>query len=183
MRLFFALRPPEPVAQVLAGQARTLAQRFGGRATRPETIHLTLAFLGDVGEEQLPAVMEAARWVIATPFELTLDRLGFWRHNRLAWVGCSSSPAGLQALANGLCAGLRAASLPCDASQAFVPHLTLVRKVRETPIDPPAPKTVTWACDSFYLVHSQLSSSGAMYRALATFPLKGANLLNAGSAS
>ena len=83
MRLFFALWPPAPVARSLANQADALAERSGGRATRRETIHLTLAFLGDVGEAQLPEVLETARAVAAAPFELKLDRLGFWRHNRL----------------------------------------------------------------------------------------------------
>ena len=171
MRLFFAIWPPEAVAQALAGHARTLAQRFGGRATRPETAHLTLAFLGDVEEGRLPAVLEAARGVCAAPFELTLDRVGFWRHNRLFWAGCLSTPPELQALADGLRNGLRAAALPCDLAQAFVPHLTLVRKVSDDHPALPEVEPLRWFCDRFVLVRSQLGAAGAGYSIVADFPL------------
>jgi 2'-5' RNA ligase len=172
MRLFFALWPPAPVARSLANQADALAERSGGRATRRETIHLTLAFLGDVGEAQLPAVLETARAVAAAPFELKLDRLGFWRHNRLIWAGCESIPPELQTLVNGLREGLRAASLPCDASQAFVPHVTLVRKVGDSRPVLPYLEPPGWLCDRFALVRSQLDLHGAGYETVAEFPLR-----------
>lgn len=173
MRLFFALWPPASVAQALAGQAAMLAKRFGGRATRRETIHLTLAFLGDAEEAQLPAVLDVAREVKATPFELTVDRLGFWRHNRLIWVGGASPPPELQALADALRERLLAASLPCDASQSFVPHFTLVRKVGDSHPALPEPAPMNWECDRFVLVRSQLGTSGAGYATVAEFPLAG----------
>ena len=169
MRLFFALWPSVPVAQVLAGQAETLAKRFGGRATRRETIHLTLAFLGDVEDEHLPAVLEMARKVTAAPFELLVDRLGLWRHNRLIWAGCAATPPELQVLVDGLREGLRAASLPCDASQAFVPHLTLVRKVGDNRPVLPQLTPLIWTCDRFVLVRSQLDAAGAGYETVAEF--------------
>ena len=48
MRLFFALWPPEDLSRALADGAEALARRFGGKPARRETIHLTLAFLGEV---------------------------------------------------------------------------------------------------------------------------------------
>ncbi len=171
MRLFFALWPPVPVARSLASQADTLAKKFGGRATRQETIHLTLAFLGDVGEKQLPAVLETAGEVVVTPFELAIDRLGFWCHNRLIWAGCGATPPALEILVNGLREGLRAASLPCDAAQAFVPHVSLVRKVGDRRPVLPEFTPLSWACDRFVLVRSQLGTAGAGYSTVAEFPL------------
>lgn len=171
MRLFFALWPPAPVARSLANQADKLAEKSGGRATRRETIHLTLVFLGDVGEEQLPAVLETGAAVAAAPFELTLDRLGFWRHNRLIWAGCASTPPQLQTLVDGLRDGLRAAALPCDASQAFVPHVTLVRKVGDSRPVLPCLEPLGWLCDRFALVRSQHGELGAGYETVAEFPL------------
>jgi len=171
MRLFFAIWPPAPVALSLARLADTLAQRFGGRATRRETIHLTLAFLGDVEEEQLPAVLDVAREVTAKSFEMTFDRLGFWRHNRLIWAGGASVPPELQTLVDALRERLLAASLPCDASQSFVPHLTLVRKVGDSHPVLPQLSSMNWACDRFVLVRSQLGAGGAGYAIVAEFPL------------
>jgi len=176
MRLFFALWPSASVAQALAGYAGRLAKQFGGRATRQETIHLTLAFLGDVEEAQLPAVLDVAHGVEAAPFELSLDRLGFWRHNRLIWAGSGSAspPMELHGLVESLRQRLLAASLPCDASQSFVPHLTLVRRVGDSHPALPELPAMNWMCDRFVLVRSRLDSSGAGYATVAEFPLAGA---------
>lgn len=175
MRLFFALWPPEPVAQALAARAGALAHRFGGKVTRQETIHVTLAFLGEVDDAQLPAVIEAGRRVRAAPFELVVDRLGYWRHNRLVWAGCSAVAAQLQELAGALREQLRTAGIVCEESQRFLPHLTLVRKVRGVPSAAglPAMEPLSWACGEFLLVRSLPSEAGSDYVAVAEFPCDG----------
>ena len=61
MRLFFALWPPLEVAEQLAGVARAVAQQFGGKPTRQETLHLTLAFLGEVPDDRMSLLMQTAR--------------------------------------------------------------------------------------------------------------------------
>lgn len=175
MRLFFALWPPEPVAEALAGEARALAHRFGGKPTRRETIHVTLAFLGEVEDGRLPEVVAAARRVRAEPFELRVDRLGYWCHNRLIWAGCSDVAPALQALADALREQLRAAGIGCDESQRFVPHLTLVRKVRvnPSPEDLPGMAPLSWPCREFVLVRSRQTDAGSDYLAVAEFPFDG----------
>ena len=174
MRLFFSLWPPEPVARVLAEQARLLAQQCGGKATRQETVHLTLAFLGEVDDVLLPSVIQAARVVRAAPFRLTVDCLGYWRHNRLLWAGCSSPAPELLILVEALRSRLHAASIACDESLRFAPHLTLVRKVVDgrAAQDFPDIAPLSWPCCGFDLVASRLASAGADYTAVAGFSLE-----------
>lgn len=173
MRLFFALWPPESVAQALAGQADALVRQYGGKATRTETIHLTLAFLGEVDEALLPAAIQAAREVRGGAFELTIDRLGYWRHNRLLWAGCASQARELQTVVGTLREQLRAVSICCDEKQRFTPHLTLVRKVPDMrgPVELAAIEPISWSCRSFVLVCSQLTSAGSDYSSVAEFLL------------
>ena len=173
MRLFFALWPPESVAQALAGQADALVRQYGGKATRTETIHLTLAFLGEVDETLLPAAIRAAQVVRGKSFALTIDRLGYWRHNRLLWAGCSSPAEELQILVESLREQLRAVSICCDEKQRFTPHVTLVRKVpeRQGALELAAVEPITWPCRSFLLVCSRLASAGSEYSAVAEFSL------------
>ena len=176
MRLFFALWPPEHVAAALAAEADALAHKFGGKPTRQETIHLTLAFLGEVDTAQLPLVQQAASAVCAEPFALSVDRLGGWRHNRLLWAGCHSPAPGLQVLAEGLRQELRALSIGYDDKQGFTPHLTLVRKLPDARIIAglPAIEPMTWPCAAFVLASSQQGSGGSGYRILGEeFPLQG----------
>jgi 2'-5' RNA ligase len=171
-RVFFALWLPADGAERLGGIAGATAARHGGRATRPETIHLTLAFVGDVPEARLPALVDAVADVRGQPFELCLDRLGFWTHNRLCWAGASRPPVALAELAGSLRAALCGAGFPVERERgAFVPHVTLVRKTASAvPMQPIGP-AVAWHCAAFVLVRSRLSVHGSAYEVLREFPL------------
>jgi 2'-5' RNA ligase len=171
-RVFFALWPPPEAARQLSAVADAFAQCAGGRATRQATIHLTLAFLGDVPLERLPDLERAARNVRAEAFDLTLDQFGLWHHNRIFWAGCSAVPPALVELASALSAALQAAGFDvADAHRNFTPHLTLVRKVNALDAPLPPRQILSGSCTKFVLVRSQLSASGASYQTLAEFPL------------
>lgn len=175
-RLFFALWPDDALAAALDTVALAAAARFGGRPTRRATLHLTLAFLGDVADSELPKIIDAGQRIDATSFALQVNRLGFWRHNRLLWAGCAPS-AGLERLVGQLHAALAEAGHPlAERQHAFTPHLTLLRKlpastppeaVAQFPIGNPA----AWECCRFVLVQSKPSTVGSEYVRLAEFPL------------
>jgi len=171
-RVFFALWPPPEVAQQLSAVADAFAQCAGGRATRQATVHLTLAFLGDMTLERLPDLERAARNVRAEAFDLTLDQFGLWHHNRIFWAGCSAVPPALVELASALSAVLQAAGFKvADARRNFTPHVTLVRKVKALVAPLPPGQTLPWRCTKFVLVRSLLSATGASYQTLAEFSL------------
>jgi 2'-5' RNA ligase len=165
-RLFFALWPPQRSAATLARWTRNLA--IEGRATRAETIHLTLAFLGEVAAARIEPACDAARGVRFAPFELEIDVARYWKHNRILWVGPQQVPAELTALAAQLAAELRAAGFALE-ERAFAAHITLVRKA-EAPKVLPAPPRVAWPCDEFVLVRSRPSREGSAYEVLQRFP-------------
>lgn len=172
-RVFFALWPEPALATELAGMAGELAKIFGGRPTRPETVHLTLAFLGDVPTSRLPELAALPRLAEAGPFTLSLDRLGFWPHNQLLWMGCREAPP-LQALVDGLRRQLAAAAFTVrEPGRAFFPHLTLVRKLPPGAL-PELPRlagAIDWPCVAFRLLASTLSAAGPAYRTLALYRL------------
>lgn len=171
-RVFFALWPPPEIARQLSAVADSFAKTAGGRATRQETVHLTLAFIGDVPLDRLPDLERAARGVHTEAFDLTLDQFGLWRHNRIFWAGCNVVPPALIELASVLGAALQAAGFDvADARRNFTPHVTLVRKVKALGASLPPGQTLPWPCPNFVLVRSQLSASGASYQTLAQFPL------------
>lgn len=130
-RVFFALWPPKEIADRLGEVARDVANAVGGRPSRHETIHLTLAFLGDVAISKIPELCALGREIDARQFALQVDRLGYWSHNHLVWAGCTDMPRGLTDLQQRLQAKLyETAFLPETHERTFTPHLTLVRRVR-----------------------------------------------------
>lgn len=172
MRLFFALWPSSEAAESLASVARDCALRFGGRPTRAETVHMTLAFIGEQPDTGLDKIVAAAGSVVFAPFDVQLDRLGVWRHNRLLWAGCRAVPEALSALAEGLHFALAQAEVRFEAeSRPFNPHVSLLRSVPASvfPVSPPSLVPRVWRCERFVLIASQGLPDGAGYRSVAEF--------------
>ncbi len=161
MRLFFALWPAPQVRAQLAHWARELHAACGGRPVRPENLHLTLAFLGNVNEARIAQVEHAAGEVAAPACSLTLDQPGYWKRNRIAWAGASSVPAELQALVVQLRGALTRTTIVFDA-QDSVPHVTLLRDAH-APRTVPALPAIDWRPGAFVLVQSVALPAGGRY--------------------
>lgn len=161
LRLFFALWPDGPTRSALAEWSRAIHCLSGGRATRPEMVHLTLAFLGDTDPATLPAIEAAGACAWTRPFVLALDEAGFWSHNKIAWAGARTSPPELQTLVSGLRSALQAAGVRFDP-KPFVPHLTLIRKGRPG-FALPQLRPISWPVRDVVLVRSTLTRTGSEY--------------------
>lgn len=167
-RVFLALWLPPALADMLSRTARDLTRGSGGRPTRASTMHLTLAFVGDVPHEQVEALVHLVPALQGTAFRLTLDRVGVWRHNGIAWAGPSIVPAPLTALRNAAEDALDRAGIPFDR-RPFRPHVTLARRVGNP--DPWAVDIgeLAWDVSEVVLVRSGRDADGAArYEVLAT---------------
>ncbi len=174
--MFFALWPDPSLAGRLAELAGNCAGQFGGRASRRETLHLTLAFVGNVGLDKLDVLRRAGDNVAASAFCLHLDHLGYWAHNRILWAACDRAEglagSGLGSLVRSLQQSLREQEIVvAGGSRHFLPHLTLVRKVVADAPELPVFSPLEWPCHRFLLVRSRLSPAGAAYEILAEWPL------------
>jgi 2'-5' RNA ligase len=161
LRLFFALWPDDATRERLADWTRAIHRESGGRAMRPENVHLTLAFLGSIDPALLPAIEAAAARVKPPAFALAIDEAGYWRHNQIAWAGARDVPPGLTALVTDLRAALLEARVPFDV-KPFATHLTLVRKARPG-FRMPRVAPVDWAVRDFVLVQSINGPDGSHY--------------------
>lgn len=157
MRLFYASWPPPGVSHALARWAREAQRDCGGRATREDLIHLTLAFLGDADPAAAAATARAARGP-ATSFLLEIAR--FWKHNRIVWVGPEKAPQPLAALARAL-----------GETREFAAHVTLIRKARAPRHALPQLPALEWPVAEFALVNSRLEPEGPVYEVLERFRL------------
>ena len=161
MRLFFALWPDDEVRARLERRSRELHALWGGRPTRPENLHVTLAFLGKVDEARVAEVERAAGEVAPRAVSLVLDQPGYWKHNRIAWAGASVVPPTLEALVSELRGALAKSRIDFDA-KPFASHVTLLRGARE-PRAMPALAPVEWRLAGFALVQSVTLPRGSRY--------------------
>jgi 2'-5' RNA ligase len=159
-RVFFALWPESGVRDALAVLARDVRMECGGRATRPDTIHLTLFFVGEVERNRISDLQVAADAVRSAPFELVIDRLGYFRRARIAWAG-AACPAALASLVTQLTGQLAVQGIESE-DRPYVPHITLAReavhKPTRTSFDP-----VIWRARDFVLVESVRAGSASAY--------------------
>jgi RNA 2',3'-cyclic 3'-phosphodiesterase len=168
LRLFFALWPDDRARAKLTAYARATHERTGGRIMRPEGLHITLAFLGDVDAARLDALRDIAGSVAVQPFDWTLDEAGYWNHNRIVWVGATAVPVQLGTLVADLRAALKTADFVFDA-KPFVPHTTLIRK-GAPPRELPALAPIPWHVTRFVLVRSVLGEQGSRYEIAGSWP-------------
>lgn len=167
MRLFFALWPPREAAEALHAWATEARRACGGRVTRLETIHLTLAFLGNTEESVLP-VLKGLK-VKGDRHSLPIDRAHYWKHNEIVWVGPDAMPMRLKSLVENLQAELRAHSFVLE-QRAFAAHITLIRNVHAPVRLPPLPPTL-WPVEECVLVESVPAGKGRDYEVLARYAL------------
>jgi 2'-5' RNA ligase len=169
-RLFFAQWPDAPSSEALRRLALDVAAQRGGRAPGERNLHVTLAFLGNVGGqriEALAAIGEAcARG--CTAFTLTLDALGGTSQG-IAWLAPGVVPPQLASFHASLAASLATAGFAIERRR-FRPHVTLARHcakpARRGSVDP-----IAWRVDRLALVASTPGQGGSRYADLATWPL------------
>ena len=139
MRLFIAVNFDDAVKKrLLEIQARLRFQCVRGNFTRPENLHLTLAFLGETPEEKLASILQIINDVAAEqkalPFELSFTYTGCFTHSHkeLWWVGADKDDPALgrlSAIHKELIKRLIDAGFYVD-NRAFNPHITLGREVK-----------------------------------------------------
>ncbi len=169
-RLFFAIWPDGAVRDQLDKVSLGLHQACGGRRTRAATVHLTLAFLGEVELGRIPTLLELASRVVGTAFELRLTRFDWWRKKRIAWAAPEQVPAALSALVEDLAVRLKEADFRID-ERPYSPHVTLVRKADCRLADFSA-SPVEWPVEEFVLVRSVMSENGSSYETIGRWPLQ-----------
>jgi len=186
VRLFVALRLPEPVRAALGAEIERLRRLAPAIAwVPPENLHVTLKFLGDVAPDRLAAVHAALADATAeaTRFDLVIEGLGAFpapARPRVLWAGIGEGHEALAALAGRVEAALGAAGFAPEA-RPYTGHVTLGR-ARAPRADPALAAALAAArarrfgrvrVERVSLMQSHLHPRGARYTELAAWGLGG----------
>ena len=168
MRLFFAVWPDDAASRALEVLGLALADVARGKPVPREKIHLTLAFLGEVGESRLAEALSAGDDAQAQDFRLELDEVGSFRRAGVGWAGCREPPPELARLQSSLAAALAARGFALE-ERGFTPHVTLVRRIAKTV--PRAPtEAIAWRVEAMTLVRSETGTG--RYVVVESWPLR-----------
>ncbi|MFC1660134.1 RNA 2',3'-cyclic phosphodiesterase [Gemmatimonadota bacterium] len=186
MRLFVAINVPKKEREKIHRATRGLREQgYPVRWVRPELLHLTLKFLGDVRPDQLPAMEAVLEGIGNSTGSFPMEVGGFGafptlRRPRVLWVGVDPSPA-LRCLKQDIEWGLSECGFERE-TRAFHPHFTLGRSTADRGAgafrgldDLAAEPSYRSEVEvrKVELMESHLSSSGPRYVVLSAFPLKG----------
>ncbi|HEV7394758.1 MAG TPA: RNA 2',3'-cyclic phosphodiesterase [Burkholderiales bacterium] len=151
-RVFFALWPDVEVTRALAAAGSVAQEECGGRVIAADKLHMTLFFVGDIERTRLASLQELASSIDGAAFELDINTIAYWRHNRIVWAGTQHCPGELARLVDRLREGLSTDGIKGE-DRPYAPHVTLVRDAERAPqrkrLEPFA-----WRADDFVLVES-----------------------------
>jgi 2'-5' RNA ligase len=173
VRAFIAAPLEGPVYDKIVLLQRDLAAVLPSvRWVRPETMHLTLAFLGDISEESLEKIGKSMLSIgdIFAPVDVTIGGLGAFpslNRPRVVWLGLEGDQPllDLQAAVADMLLKLQ---MPWD-DKPFKPHLTLGRCRQPVPhIDQRLAPFMRSQCghlniSRLVLYESRLTSQGAVH--------------------
>src|SRR5262245_12243593 len=182
MRLFVAIDLDDRARRAIADEQKRLQTAFGDSRSsikwvRPDHMHLTLVFLGEVPDARAPAVVAAINEPVAqAAFDLAFAGIGgFPAHGapHVLWVGAAAGEAASVSLQHELADRLQRIGIAVE-QRPFHPHLTLARWKMSRGTDRAralaAGRTgaiATVRVDHATLYHSRLSPAGPNYTALA----------------
>ena len=202
MRLFVAVDLPDEAKHAIGVHQRLIADvlsksKDGLRRIEPARMHLTLLFLGEVLDNQVPTMVESMNAPAdMAPFDIVFGGLGVFPPRgaaRVLWMGITEGADSLAHLQHDLAERIRALGIAFD-DRPFHPHLTIgrwrksgrrrgIEARRDTPehlrreafaLD----RSRRIACMQVTratLYQSRLSASGPAYAALAHANLSGHN--------
>jgi RNA 2',3'-cyclic 3'-phosphodiesterase len=178
MRAFVAIFPPPEIRKKILLAAQRLSSAHRVRWTRPENIHLTLKFLGEVRKDALDGLRTALVEACAghAPFDVTLAGLGAFpsaRRARVLWAGVGAGSNRLRSLATDIDVALAPLGFERE-KRPYIPHLTIGRmRGRPASLDLPSTTGLRFRVRHVELMESTLTTEGATYRTVEDFALEG----------
>jgi 2'-5' RNA ligase len=99
------------------------------KLVKPENIHITMCFLGNITPPMVEKIFEEMKKVQFTPFDVKIQGTGVFphlRYPRVVWVGITEGADQMRSIFSQLEPRLRKLEFAAD-SKGFSPHLTIAR--------------------------------------------------------
>ena len=187
VRTFIAIELPKLVRERLIALQDQLSRDLAGvKWVGPDNLHVTLLFLGEVDNRELPALCRAVDGVTSTmpPLLITIESVGCFpnpRRPRVIWVGVGTGADEIIALHDALEQPLLALGCYRREERKYTPHVTLGRLKGESAPSGLAgvlTKHQTWQAgdatvNEVHVMSSELMPQGPTYAVLSRARFRG----------
>ncbi len=178
MRLFVAVDLPATVKDELDHAIAELRPSLpAARLVPRDNLHLTVSFLGEVGDERVAGIVAALRDGVdgTVPFPARLAGSGAFpsaRRARVLWAGLEAADDRLASVTNACIRALEPLGFPFE-SRPWTAHVTLARLRQPgdvTGVLPLALEPVAFQIEAVTLFRSRLGRPAPRYEAIAVIP-------------
>lgn len=181
MRLFTAIDIPKAVREALTQTIQQLKPVAKIRWSKPENLHITTKFLGEVPPERLAAVVAALQGMASTgPIPIEVRGIGWFPNPhspRVLFAGIQA-PEWLGQLHIRTDEALGALGVPAE-TKPFRPHLTVARmeaktevaNLRQAIFHLPGNQFGAFTAERFHLYESLTGGAGSVYTRVADFEI------------
>lgn len=166
-RLFFALWPDEGTRQSVLRLSKSIETK-SGKPVPPQNLHVTLAFLGNIGAATGLLIQQRVDGIAVEPFELIFDQLNHWNASAVLCLTCRQPAHQVMALAAELAAIAADYGIATD-KRPYQPHITLARDCAVFAGDDCEP--IVWRAESFGLFESCREQDRICYKLIRQWPL------------
>jgi len=175
MRCFIAIMPPRATAQKLSHHIQRIHPSIAhAQAIATSDLHLTLAFIGSIANQEAHQVSAALAAIPPNHFPndtWVLDRMGCFEHAHALWAAGTPNATLIQ-YANTVRHALKTLGVHFD-SKPFAPHVTLLRKVRCHSLHlPDIPLNIPWPLTRPDLMQSVSHANDTHYLKVAPMPTR-----------
>jgi 2'-5' RNA ligase len=138
LRTFIAVDPGRAIRDRIVALQDSLARAAADvKWVEPDNLHVTLLFLGEVADREVPRVCRAVNEVVAShaPFTMSVEQVGCFPHARrprILWVGVGQGAGELCALHDELEPPLLDLGCYRREERRYTPHITLGRNRKDT---------------------------------------------------
>jgi 2'-5' RNA ligase len=180
MRVFIAVDLPNEIREALRKvQLELRPLTHSVRWVAPESIHITLKFVGEVPDKRIEDIDSAITGLTWKPFTVTVRGVGFFpgtRSPRVLWAGMEAPT--MQGLAEQLDTRMERLGFEKE-KRAFRPHITLARanntRIESSLVSAAAQyeehEFGAFAVDRMFLFRSTLKPTGSEYEKLKEYLL------------
>jgi len=170
VRLFFALYPDAVTRERLSKAAAQLKIAGRARPVAPENFHVTLAFVGEAADRDLPIFRRTGATLGLRRCAIELDAFEYWPSSWAIVLAAGENPRVLAAQTDLLRAAVAVHVGAKPEESRWRAHATLARKVTQAPVLP-AMSPIIWVSDSFSLMRSDTGGSESVYTVVDSWPL------------
>ena len=179
LRCFIAISLPEELKAKISGIQEKLKSAGADVSwTRPEGMHLTLKFFGEIEDKRIPKIEKALDAVVdgIPTFTLSVSGMGTFpdmRRPRVIWIGLKEEGGNLLRLQRGVEEELKKTGFQSE-DRRFTPHITLgrirsnkntdklLRLIEEGKVE----ELGSFDVSEVHLIKSELKPAGAEYTEL-----------------